>query len=143
MRCSLFPPEQAAKTAGTAVGIAGMITAGLILCFYAIVAGWMIAFMFEPVTALFGLPELGSWLTDFSLARNIGFSALFILLTVLIISAGVEQGIEKWSSRLMPSLFVLLFGLILYVLTQDGAIEGLKTLSGAGLFPDDQSQTYC
>jgi NSS family neurotransmitter:Na+ symporter len=103
-----------------------MITAGLILCFYAIVAGWMIAFMFEPVTSLLGLPELGSWLTDFSLARNIGFSALFILMTVLIISAGVEQGIEKWSSRLMPSLFVLLFGLILYVLTQDGAIEGLR-----------------
>jgi len=117
---------QGAKTAGTAVGIAGMITAALILCFYAIVAGWMIAFMFEPVTSLLGLTDLGSWLTDFGLARNIGFSALFILLTVLIISAGVEQGIEKWSSRLMPSLFALLFGLILYVLTQDGAIEGLK-----------------
>jgi NSS family neurotransmitter:Na+ symporter len=117
---------QVAKITGTAVGIAGMITAGLILCFYAIVAGWMIAFMFEPVTSLLGLPELGSWLTDFSLARNIGFSALFILMTVLIISAGVEQGIEKWSSRLMPSLFALLLGLILYVLTQDGAIEGLR-----------------
>ncbi|MDG1819759.1 MAG: sodium-dependent transporter [Porticoccaceae bacterium] len=117
---------QAAKTAGTAVGVAGMITAGLILCFYAIVAGWMIAFMLEPAASLLGLPELGNWLTDFSLARNLGFSALFIFLTVLIISAGVEQGIEKWSSRLMPSLFVLLFGLILYVLTQDGAIEGLR-----------------
>ena len=117
---------QVAKITGTAVGFAGMVTASLILCFYAIVAGWMIAFMFEPATSLFGLNELGSWLTDFSLARNIGFSALFILLTVLIISAGVEQGIEKWSSRLMPSLFVLLLGLILYVLTQDGAIEGLR-----------------
>ena len=115
-----------AKAAGTAVGVAGMITAGLILCFYAIVAGWMIAFMLEPAASLLGLPELGNWLTDFSLARNLGFSALFIFLTVLIISAGVEQGIEKWSSRLMPSLFVLLFGLILYVLTQDGAIEGLR-----------------
>ncbi len=119
-------PGQPAKALGTAVGVAGMITAALILCFYAIVAGWMIAFMLEPITSLLGLTELGSWLTDFSLARNIGFSALFILLTVLIISAGVEQGIEKWSSRLMPSLFALLFGLILYVLTQDGAIEGLK-----------------
>ena len=122
---------QVAKITGTAVGFAGMVTASLILCFYAIVAGWMIAFMFEPATSLFGLNELGSWLTDFSLTRNIGFSALFILLTVLIISAGVEQGIEKWSSRLMPSLFVLLFGLILYVLTQDGAVEGLRALSGA------------
>ena len=115
-----------AKNAGKAIGVAGMITASLILCFYAIVAGWMIAFMLEPASSLLGFNELGSWLTDFSLTRNIGFSALFVLLTVLIISAGVEQGIEKWSSRLMPSLFVLLLGLILYVLTQDGAIEGLR-----------------
>ena len=116
----------AAKAAGRTIGVAGMITAGLILCFYAIVAGWMIAFMLEPITSVAGLPGLGSWLTDFSLSRNIGFSALFIILTVLIISAGVEEGIEKWSSRLMPSLFLLLFGLILYVLTQQGAMEGLK-----------------
>jgi len=45
---------------------------------------------------------------------------------VLIISAGVVQGIEKWSSRLMPSLFVLMAALIIYVLTQEGAMEGLK-----------------
>jgi NSS family neurotransmitter:Na+ symporter len=82
--------------------------------------------MLEPFTAVMGLESLGSWLTEFSLVRNIGFAGVFILLTVLIISAGVVQGIEKWSSRLMPSLFVLMVALILYVLTQDGAMEGLK-----------------
>jgi NSS family neurotransmitter:Na+ symporter len=51
---------------------------------------------------------------------------LFVLLTVLIISSGVEQGIEKWSQRLMPALFVLFAGLIIYVLTQEGAMAGLK-----------------
>ena len=116
----------AAKAAGRTIGVAGMITAGLILCFYAIVAGWMIAFMLEPITSVLGFSNLGSWLTDFSLSRNIGFSALFIILTVLIISAGVEAGIEKWSGRLMPSLFLLLLCLIAYVLTQQGAMEGLK-----------------
>ena len=117
---------QSAKTIGRLVGIGGMITAGLILSFYSIVAGWMLAFMLEPLTAILGLGDISQWLTDFSLARNIGFAAFFVLLTVLIISAGVEQGIEKWSSRLMPSLFILMIGLILYVLTQDGAMAGLK-----------------
>ena len=117
---------QSAKTIGRLVGIGGMITAGLILSFYSIVAGWMLAFMLEPLTAILGLGDISQWLTDFSLARNIGFAAIFVLLTVLIISAGVEQGIEKWSSRLMPSLFILMIGLILYVLTQDGAMAGLK-----------------
>jgi len=117
---------QSAKTIGRLVGIGGMITAGLILSFYSIVAGWMLAFMLEPLTAILGLGDISQWLTDFSLARNVGFAAIFVLLTVLIISAGVEQGIEKWSSRLMPSLFILMIGLILYVLTQDGAMAGLK-----------------
>ena len=117
---------KSAKTIGRLVGIGGMITAGLILSFYSIVAGWMLAFMLEPLTAILGLGDISQWLTDFSLARNVGFAAIFVLLTVLIISAGVEQGIEKWSSRLMPSLFILMIGLILYVLTQDGAMAGLK-----------------
>jgi NSS family neurotransmitter:Na+ symporter len=49
-----------------------------------------------------------------------------MLLTGLIINAGVEQGIEKWSRRLMPSLLILLLALIAYVLTREGAIEGLR-----------------
>jgi NSS family neurotransmitter:Na+ symporter len=119
-------PGQTAKTVGKLVGIGGMVTAGLILSFYSIVAGWMLAFMLEPITAVLGLTDISQWLTDFSLVRNIGFAAVFVLLTVFIISAGVEQGIEKWSSRLMPSLFLLMGGLILYVLTQEGAMEGLR-----------------
>ena len=118
--------SQSAKTVGKFVGIGGMVTAGLILSFYSIVAGWMLAFMLEPMTSILGLSDLSAWLTEFSLIRNIGFAAIFVCLTVIIISAGVEQGIEKWSSRLMPSLFVLMIGLIIYVLTQEGAMEGLK-----------------
>ena len=118
--------SMSAKLLGRFVGLGGMVTAGLILRFYSIVAGWMLSFMLEPLTAIFGLGDLGAWLTEFSLARNIGFACIFVLLTVLIISAGVEQGIEKWSSRLMPSLFVLMVALICYVLTQEGAMAGLK-----------------
>jgi len=119
-------PGQTAKAIGKLTGIGGMVTAGLILSFYSIVAGWFIAFMLEPMTAVLGLESMGNWLTEFSLVRNIGFAAFFILLTGVIISAGVVQGIEKWSSRLMPSLFLLMGALIIYVLTQEGAMEGLK-----------------
>jgi NSS family neurotransmitter:Na+ symporter len=69
---------------------------------------------------------VGAWLTEFGTARNISLTALFMLLTGLIINAGVEQGIEKWSRRLMPSLLILLVALIAYVLTREGALEGLQ-----------------
>ena len=62
---------QSAKTIGRLVGIGGMITAGLILSFYSIVAGWMLAFMLEPLTAILGLGDISQWLTDFSLGHRI------------------------------------------------------------------------
>jgi NSS family neurotransmitter:Na+ symporter len=115
-----------AKQVGRLTGYAGMLTASLILSFYGIVAGWMLGSMAEPVASLLGLEALGTWLTESGTARNIILTALFMLLTGLIINAGVEQGIEKWSRRLMPSLLILLVALIAYVLTREGAFEGLQ-----------------
>jgi NSS family neurotransmitter:Na+ symporter len=57
---------------------------------------------------------------------------LFIALTVGIIAEGVHEGIERWSERLMPVLLVTLVLLVFYVLTLDGAMEGLKVY----LLPD-------
>ncbi|WP_462147004.1 sodium-dependent transporter [Pseudoalteromonas gelatinilytica] len=117
------------------VGFGGIICAGLILSFYAIVAGWMLSATLEPVAQLAGQEHAGAWLSEQSLSRNLTFTAAFIILTVAIISKGVENGIEKWSKRLMPALLGILFMLIIYVMTQDGAMEGLK----AYLVPDFSS----
>ncbi len=117
---------------GSLTGFAGIITASLILAFYGIVAGWMIAFALAPLGAMIGADEAASWLTGFGAERNLVFMLTFMLMTCLIISGGVRNGIEKWSSRLMPLLLVLLLGLIAYVMTLPGAMEGLK----AYLLPD-------
>jgi NSS family neurotransmitter:Na+ symporter len=45
---------------------------------------------------------------------------------------GVENGIERWSRRLMPLLITTLVALSAYVLTLDGALVGLQTY----LLPD-------
>lgn len=118
--------------AGRIVGIWGFITVSLILSFYALVAGWMIAFTAEPVTNMLGLNNASQWLTSQSELRNILFCGLFLMLTAGIVVGGVSKGIERWSVRLMPTLFVIITCLIIYVATLDGAIEGLK----AYLLPD-------
>lgn len=51
---------------------------------------------------------------------------IIVLLSASIIIAGVKQGIEKWSKRLMPLLFFLLILLIVYILSLPGADEGLS-----------------
>ena len=120
------------SAAGAATGVAGLITASLILSFYAIVGGWMIAHFLDPLATMVGSDRSADWLTRFGVTRNILFTLLFMGLTTAIISGGVKQGIERWSSRLMPTLLALLLLLTLYVMTQPGAITGLK----AYLIPD-------
>ncbi len=126
--------DRAAKTVGKVTGLYGITIATLILSFYGIIAGWMIAFFLEPLFTISGLSAVSNWLTHFGDLRNLLFCALFILLTIGVIRAGVEQGIEKWSCRLMPSMLILMVALIIYVLFQDGALTGLKIY----LVPDFQ-----
>ena len=111
---------------GSFVGYYGVIVASLILSFYAIIAGWVLTYLLESVTTVFGWAEAGTWLTEFGFERNLISMAVFMLLTMAIIAKGVTAGIEKWSTRLMPVLLVLLLLLIVYVLIQDGAGEGLR-----------------
>ncbi|MFD1007611.1 sodium-dependent transporter [Oceanisphaera ostreae] len=114
------------KFMASLVGYAGMLVPSLVLSFYAIVAGWLLAFLAAAVTRLLGWEQATSWLQDFGLARNIVGTLVFYLLTILVVQAGVRKGIERWSARLMPALFVLFLLLFFYILTQDGAMMGLK-----------------
>lgn len=117
---------------GTAVGCYGVLVASLILSFYAIVAGWMLAYLLQSLTATLGMTAASDWLTTISFARNLIFLVLFMALTMAIIARGVTAGIERWSTRLMPVLVAILLLLILYVGTQPGAAEGLRVY----LLPD-------
>lgn len=117
---------------GAGTGYIGIVTASLILSFYGIVGGWMIAYALAAVTDILGMPDTSAWLTNFSLERNLLFVSVFMVLTVAIICGGVREGIEKWCTRLMPALIAILVLLIVYVLTLDGASDGVR----AYLVPD-------
>ena len=114
------------KTLAGAVGYMGMLVPSLVLTFYAIVAGWLLAFLAAALTRILGWDTATAWLQAFGLGRNIVGTLVFYLLTILVVQAGVRNGIERWSARLMPALFVLFLILFFYILTQEGAMVGLK-----------------
>jgi NSS family neurotransmitter:Na+ symporter len=111
---------------GRWAGLFGLLGAIFMLSFYSIVAGWMLAHALSPVATFAGFNELSLWLTTDSLVRNLAFTPVFIILGALIIHQGVHAGIERWSARLMPVLLIMLIGLIIYIVQQDGASDGLK-----------------
>lgn len=117
---------------GRYAGIIGLCGAVMMLSFYTIVAGWMLSHALSPLFELAGNIDIATWLATSSTERNILFTPIFIVLGAAIIHQGVNAGIEKWSARLMPILLLMLISLIVYILQQPGAMEGLKVY----LIPD-------
>ncbi|EGU44929.1 sodium-dependent transporter [Vibrio splendidus] len=114
------------KKVGEFVGWIGLSVPSAVLAFYSIVSGWLICFLIGAVADLIGLEAAADWFKGFSVERNVFGTVAFYVLTILIVQGGVKQGIEKWSTRLMPALFVLFGLLFVYIMTQAGAMEGLK-----------------
>ena len=109
-----------------AFGLLGLLTALMILSFFSIIAGWLVGYLVSPILDLIGLHSTAHWLESFSTERNLFLAFVFIALTMKVVMKGVTDGIERWSSRLMPLLVGLFVIMIFYIMMQDGAIEGLK-----------------
>lgn len=114
------------KAIGGLVGWIGLSVPSLVLAFYSIVGGWLICFLLGAIFDVVGMAAVSEWFKGFSVERNLFGTITFYVLTILIVQGGVKQGIEKWSTRLMPALFVLFGALFIYIMTQQGAVEGLK-----------------
>lgn len=120
------------KAMGAATGLLGIVAASLILSFYGIVAGWMLGFTAAYPLDLLGMNSAAQWLETSGISRNITLMLIFMVMTVGIVVGGVHDGIERWSTRLMPALIVSLVALAVYVFSLDGAMTGLKVY----LLPD-------
>ena len=132
MALGSLPERKVLAGLGRLTGVGGLITASMILSFYAIVAGWMLGFAASYPLSAAGMASAGNWLVTFSSPRNLALMLLFMIMTMSVVLGGVEDGIERWSRRLMPLLIATLIALALYVLTLEGARTGLKVY----LLPD-------
>jgi len=106
------------------LGWIGMMASFLIVSFYCVVAGWVLAYIpkfltnsFEgksadEIAGMFGGPE--------GLLNNpmqvVPWFLAFAVMTIYLVSRGVNQGIELAAKFLMPLFFLLLLGLALYSL---------------------------
>lgn len=114
------------------VGAMGVLSAFLILCFYMVVAGWSLEYIYQTfATSTFegmNASALGTFFNDFAFSsyRPYVWLTIFIIATFLVIKAGIEKGIEKASKILMPALFVIIIILSVYVAFLPGNAEGYQ-----------------
>jgi NSS family neurotransmitter:Na+ symporter len=124
------------------VGALGVITGIGILSFYAVVAGWTLAYIWFAATGAAGKsPEaiggfFGAFVANGPL--NVFLTFLILVMTAGIILGGVRSGIERATKLMMPLLVLLLIGLAIRAATLPGAADGLAYY----LRPDFSAVTF-
>ncbi|MEH7145860.1 sodium-dependent transporter [Priestia megaterium] len=117
------------------IGYLGVITCFILLSFYSVVGGWILQYIFASVTGqLNGVRDYGS-LFNSTIANPTSAvisQFVFLLLTIVVVARGIQNGIEKANKILMPALFILFIIIIIRSLTLDGAMEGVSFF----LYPD-------
>lgn len=123
------------------VGRLGVITNFILLSFYSVVGGWIISYFFRAVTGRLLGSEVGYDQLFGQIISNpieTVFAQLgFILLTIIVVARGVQQGIEKANNYMMPALFLLFIIIMIRSLTLDGAWKGIRFF----LYPDFTKMT--
>jgi NSS family neurotransmitter:Na+ symporter len=118
------------KKGWTIIGYFSLISALLLYSFYSVVSGWTLNYIVLACTnQLSGLtPEqVTETFTTFTTGTfwPIFYQLIFLIITALVITFGVQKGIEKVSKVLMPLLFLLLMFMCVRSLTLPAAKQGL------------------
>jgi NSS family neurotransmitter:Na+ symporter len=111
----------------------GLFSAVMILSFYSVIAGWAIAYVFDTAGGtLAGLDGAGvSAHFDALLASPVRLAAwhgAFMAFTVFISAWGLQQGVERAVTILMPLLFLMLLVMIGYSVVEGDLAAGLRFL---------------
>lgn len=110
-------------------GFLGVLAGFLVLSYYCVVAGWTLDYTFESLTGgLMTSDNFGTMFNDFvsSPWRPVIFLSVFLLLTHIVVAAGIEKGIERCSKIMMPMLLVIIFILMGFSLNMPNAAEGIQ-----------------
>lgn len=112
--------------------IVGALPAVGLLCiflFYNIVIGWILKYLVLSVTGGLKNADKTTYFQSFAgSSASIPWDFLAIVLTVLVICAGIVKGIERISKIIMPALFVIFIILAVRSLTLPGASAGVDFL---------------
>lgn len=134
-RCDTFGAMKklAPGTGWRWAGLLTILSPLLILCYYSVVGGWSVEYLFkslsfsftdvpaEEIPDFFGRFISSSWQPIFA-------HTAFMALVAGIVLGGVKDGIEKFSKVAMPALFVLILVILIYSMTLPGSFKGVEYL---------------
>ncbi len=103
----------------------------LLMMFYTVIAGWMIAYFVKMLRGEFVGQEPAAVEQIFGTMTSQPLTMIFWMIVAVAIGFGIcglglQKGVEKITKWMMSSLFVIMLILVVRAVTLPGAAEGLK-----------------
>ena len=104
----------------------------IIMTYYTVIGGWVLRYMFAFMTGGGAQAAQDGYFTAFITApvAPVVFTLIFLAVTALVVFGGVEKGIERFSTYIMPVLLVMIVGIALFSLTLSHTDEAGVTRTG-------------
>lgn len=110
------------------VGVLASVIPAIILPYYSVIGGWVTKYFAVFVSGQVSAAAQDGYFESFigRPLEPVGWFALFIGLTALVVLLGVQKGVEKVSKIMMPVLVVLTVFVAVYSMFMPGALDGVK-----------------
>lgn len=108
-------------------GWLSIITPFMIAVFYLVITVWIFGYLFQSVSGnLDVLADPNTFGTFINGSDLFVYMLAVVAIVYLILQGGVKEGIEKAAKLMMPALFIMLVALVIFVLTLDNAMAGVR-----------------
>ena len=101
------------------LGIITFLVPAIIMTYYAVIGGWISRYVVVYLIGDGSAAASDSYFTGFITdpLQSVMFAVNFMLITAFVVFNGVEKGIEKCSSILMPVMLVMIVAIAIFALT--------------------------
>lgn len=117
------------RALGKVAGVLPVVIAFLILSYYTVITGWILKY---AVTYISGsgaalAADNGAFFSTYigTTFEPVVWTLIVFAISAVVLLFGVQKGLEKVCVVLVPLLIVCMIGLIIYVLTIPGGLDGL------------------
>ena len=114
------------------IGILACIVPVLILPYYSAIGGWILKYISAFVTGGAAETATDGYFTGFITSNwePVIWFVIYLVLTTFVVYKGVDKGIERLSTVLMPILLVLILGIAVFSLTLNHTDDAGVTRTG-------------
>jgi len=131
-------------------GMLKIITPFMIAVFYMVITVWLFGYLIMSASGQLDYLAKPDSFNNTINSPHIFFAMLLVgAMVFLILRSGVQRGIERAAKVLMPSLFIMLLVLVVFVLSLDKALDGARffivpdiTKLNAGVINNALSQAF-